>query len=237
MNSVKKTVVTSVILTLVALAIGVAAFAPERAVTISASGGYSAIYNGDRNSKTVAFAVNVYENADMVLKMADLLKNARFSATFFVGGCWADDNIETIKTLIEEGFEIGNHGYYHKDHKKLSYDRNLSEIKDCGNLVKSATGYEIKLFAPPSGSFGKETLAAAENLGYKTIMWSKDTIDWRDGDKSVVVKRATKNLTAGDIILMHPKAVTVSALPEIINAVKAAGLNAVTVGECINAAA
>ena len=68
-------------------------------------------------------------------------------------------------------------------------------------------------------------------------MWSKDTIDWRDSDKGVVIKRATKNLTAGDIVLMHPKAVTVSALPEIINAVKAAGLNAVTVGECINAAA
>ena len=102
MNSVKKTVVPSVILTLVALAIGVAAFAPERAVTISASGGYSAIYNGDRNSKNVAFAVNVYENADIVLKMADLLKNTTLLSTFLFRGCLTDDNIETIKTHIKE---------------------------------------------------------------------------------------------------------------------------------------
>lgn len=220
-----------------AILIGVAAFAPERAVTISVSGGYSAIYNGDRNSKTVAFAVNVYENADIVLKMAKTLKGAGFTATFFVGGCWADDNIETVKTLIEAGYEIGNHGYFHKDHKKLNYDGNLREISDCGNLIKTAVGYDMKLFAPPSGSFGKDTLGAAENLGYKTVMWSKDTIDWRDGDKATIIRRATKNLTAGDIILMHPESVTLSALPEIINGVKAAGLSAVTVSECINAAA
>lgn len=237
MKKVKRTVITSVILSVAAILTGVAAFAPERAVTISAGGGYAAIYNGDRNSKSVAFAVNVYENADTVLKIAETLKGEGFMATFFVGGCWADDNIETIKTLIEQGFEIGNHGYYHKDHKKLGYDGNFREISDCGNLIKSAVGYDMKLFAPPSGAFGKDTLSAAENLGYKTIMWSKDTIDWRDGDKAVIIKRATKNLTAGDIILMHPKTVTLSALPEIIRAVKAAGLNAVTVSECIAAAA
>lgn len=235
MNSIKNTIISSVILTIVALAIGVAAFAPDRAVTISARGGYTPIYNGDRNCKSVAFAINVYENEEIVLKMANTLKNAGFNATFFVGGCWADDNIETIKTLIEGGFEIGNHGYYHKDHKKLTYDGNLREIKDCGNVVKSNTGYELKLFAPPSGSYGKDTLSAAESLGYKTIMWSKDTIDWRDNDKGIIIKRATKNLTAGDIVLMHPKAITLSALPEIIKTVKAMGLSAVTVSECINA--
>ncbi|MBO5712719.1 MAG: hypothetical protein J6R88_00750, partial [Clostridia bacterium] len=69
---------------------------------------------------------------------------------------------------------------------------------------------------------------------YQTIMWSKDTIDWRDNDVSLIVKRATKDISAGDIILMHPKPHTLKALNEIIKNIKSAKLNAVTVSECAN---
>ena len=27
------------------------------------------------------------------------------------------------------------------------------------------------------------------DLGYKVIMWSKDTIDWRDSDENLLIKR------------------------------------------------
>jgi peptidoglycan/xylan/chitin deacetylase (PgdA/CDA1 family) len=77
-------------------------------------------------------------------------------------------------------------------------------------------GIDMKLFAPPSGSFGKTTLKQAEALGYTTIMWSKDTIDWRDHDTEKIYNRATKNLEGGDLILMHPTKNTVEALDRII---------------------
>ena len=92
----------------------------------------------------------------------------------------------------------------------------------------------MKLFAPPSGSFSTTTLKAAEKLGYKTIMWTKDTIDWRDSDIETLFNRATKNLSAGDFILMHPKEHTAVVLNRILNYLNKIGLKAITVSDCLS---
>ena len=89
----------------------------------------------------------------------------------------------------------------------------------------------MKYFMPPSGSYGSQTLEAAENLGYTTIMWSKDTIDWRDKDSNLIFKRATKNIQNGDIVLMHPTECTKNALNDIIIAYKNSGINIVPISE------
>ena len=193
------------------------------------------IYNGNRESNSVSLMFNVYENTKVVNGILDELKNQGVKATFFVGGCWADDNGETLKRIINEGHEIGNHGYFHKDHKKLSADANRQEIYLTGEIVKALSGAKPTLFAPPSGSFSNTTLQVADELGYKVIMWSKDTIDWRDSDKNLIVSRATKNLESGDFILMHPKEHTLSALPSIIEKIKGAGFNFYTVSQNLSA--
>ena len=90
----------------------------------------------------------------------------------------------------------------------------------------------MTLFAPPSGSYSKTTLEVCSSLNYKTIMWSKDTIDWRDSDINLIVKRATKNVTNGDLILMHPKSHTLNALDQIIKIYEEKNLQLVTVSQC-----
>ena len=93
----------------------------------------------------------------------------------------------------------------------------------------------MTLFAPPSGSFGKTTLAQAEALGYNTIMWTRDTIDWRDHDTEKIYNRAIKNLQGGDLILMHPTQNTVEALDRIIKYAKANNLQIAKVSEVLRA--
>ena len=64
-------------------------------------------------------------------------------------------------------------------------------------------------------------------------MWSRDTIDWRDKDVNTVVSRATKNLKAGEFVLMHPKDWTVQALPEILKYIRENGLKPATVTDLL----
>ena len=109
----------------------------------------------------------------------------------------------------------------------------MQEIEYNHKLIKGLIGVDMKLFMPPSGSYGLQTLEAAEKLGYTTIMWSKDTIDWRDNDTNLIIKRATKNMQNGDIILMHPTQCTKDALKSIVLAYKDAGFNLVTVSQNI----
>lgn len=201
---------------------------------IVASTGYKAIYRGNENNKNVTLCINVYWGTEYLVDMLETLKEENVKTTFFVGGQWVGENTELLKQMYNDGHEIANHGFVHKDHKLISYERNIQEIEYNHKLVKSTIGYDMNLFMPPSGSYGTQTLEAAEKLGYKTIMWSKDTIDWRDKDASLIYSRATKNMQNGDLILMHPTEKTREALKDIITAYKNAGFSLVTVSENIS---
>ena len=195
--------------------------------------GNFAIYKGKDNIGAAALTFNVYEGADIVREIMDILRNYAVKATFFIGGVWAEDNAEVIKEISANGYELGCHGYLHKDHAKLSLEQNKEEIVKTNRLIKEYTGKTVILFAPPSGSFGENTISACRALGQKMILWTKDTIDWRDKDVALLVKRATKNPSSGDIILMHPKPQTVTALPQIIQSYLAKGLSLLTISEVI----
>ena len=231
----KITLFTNVLLVAAFTAVFAVSFFPQNALPIYGGTNLSAIYNGVRGTNRVSFMFNVYESAETVEKIADLLDERGVKATFFVGGCWADDNEKTLNRLVKSGHEIANHGYFHKDHGALDYEKNREEIYLTGVIVKAFCGVSPTLFAPPSGSFSDITLQAATDLGYRVVMWSKDTIDWRDNDRAKIVSRATKNLTGGDLILMHPKSHTLAALPEIIDYCFAHGFEIVKVSENISA--
>ncbi len=200
---------------------------------IVSSTGYSAIYRGNEQNKNASLMINVYWGTEYIEPMLKVLKDKNVKTTFFVGGYWVAQNEELLSKIVEDGHEIANHGYYHKDQGNFGLERNLEEIKMNHTLVKQTCGVEMNLFAPPSGSYNSSTLQAAEKLGYKTIMWSKDTIDWRDKNADLIFSRATKNMQNGDLILMHPTKCTFEALEKIIDAYQNAGFTLTTVSQTI----
>ena len=175
----------------------------------------------------------MYESTENVLSILDTLDEYEATATFFIGGSWADDNVDCVREIFRRGHELGSHGYFHKDHSKMSYDANLEEIRPSVKLLEMICGQKIELFAPPSGAFCENTLSACAFLNMKVIMWSRDTIDWRDKDENLIYTRATDELKAGEFILMHPKDVTVKTLPKILNYIRENGLKTETVSQIL----
>lgn len=191
------------------------------------------IYNGNRGSNKVSLMINVYWGTEYIEDMLDVLDSYNTKTTFFVGGTWAEKEPEILQEIVSRGHEIASHGYFHKDHEYLSYDQNYDEIKANHALIKALTGLEMNLFAPPSGSFNKSTISSAKDLGYKVIMWSKDTIDWRDKDANTIFSRATSEIKGGDLILAHPTECTLKALPLILEYYKLNNLVCTTVSDCL----
>ena len=191
-------------------------------------------YNGDTTSKNISLMINVYWGTEYMDDMLTTLKDKNVKTTFFIGGTWAVMQEDMLKKIKEEGHELANHGYHHKDHNALSEQDNLNEISSTHKIVKGLTGEEMTLFAPPSGAYNKVTVSVAESLGYKTIMWTRDTIDWRDHDANLIYKRAIKNAKGGDLILMHPTKETAEALPQIIDYFQQNGFNLVPVSTNIS---
>ena len=221
----------NLILGVLALSVGILCLSPH-GNGISTKGAQSQIYrSADEEAKGISLMFNVYMNTEDVYKILDILKDFDAKATFFIGGCWADDNVECLRAIFNAGHELGNHGYFHKDHSKLNFAENQKEILTCNRFIELSVGVTPTLFAPPSGAYSNATLSASEMLKMKTILWSKDTIDWRDHDASKIYSRATKNVKKGDFILMHPTTETAEALDDILSYYNQLGIKAVTVSE------
>ena len=232
-HTIRMKLATNVVLSVLVLSFGALCLAPMEE-SVSAQTEKINIYRqAGENAQGVSLMFNVYWGTEEVYRILDILQTHEAKATFFIGGCWADDNVECLRDIYAAGHEIGNHGYFHKDHDKLDLLNNQKEIAECNRFIELAIGTPPMLFAPPSGAYNEQTLQAANTLGMTTILWSKDTIDWRDKNAAIIYTRATKGVQIGDFILMHPMKEPADALEDILKFYKANGLETVTVSQNI----
>ncbi len=228
--------IASIIIAFTVVCVGLVAILGQTGTAYTATSNIvkGVYYSGDEESNNVSLMINVYWGDEYINDMLDILKEKNVQATFFLGGTWATNNEETILRMVEDGHELANHGYSHKDCDKLSKEQVTDEITKTHKIVKSYTGKDMTLFMPASGAYDEATVEVASSLKYKTIMWSKDTIDWRDQDKNLIVQRATKDGKGGDLILMHPTLETKNALSEIIEYYQYNNFSLTTVSKNIN---
>ena len=191
-------------------------------------------YKGSREEKIVAFTCNIDWGNEYIDEMLKIFADKDIKITFFPTGRWSENNREVLSKIHEEGHEIGNHGYKHLDYDKLDYKANFEQINTAHTIIEEIIQDSPKYFAPPSGGFNEYTIQAAEDLGYQTILWSVDTIDWRDDShRDLIVKRVVENIHNSAIVLMHPTAETNKALPIIIKTLYENGYRIGTISDVI----
>lgn len=230
-NSIlKMKIVSNIILGVMVLSVGSLCLSPTDGVPVDGEG-VQPYYSAGQEGKGVSLMFNVYDGTEEVYQILSVLEKYAAKVTFFIGGCWADDNVQCLQNIYAKGHEIGNHGYFHKEHTKITVEQNQREITACNRLIELSVGIKPTFFAPPSGSYNQNTLAACKTLSMKMILWNKDTIDWRDKNAALIYERATKNIRCGDFVLMHPTKETADALEDILKYYQKHSLKTVTVSE------
>ncbi|MDW7675871.1 MAG: polysaccharide deacetylase, partial [Bacillota bacterium] len=106
-------------------------------------------------------------------------------------------------------------------------------IQKTETAIEGVIGVKTNLYAPAYGEKKDHVVEAASKIGYKTIYWSLDTIDWQKPKPATIVERIVPRAFNGAIVLMHPTENTVLALPEIIHKLKEQGYSFLTVTEII----
>lgn len=195
---------------------------------------YEPLYQGDSNKKEIAITCNVVWGEEFIPQMLEILRENNVKITFNVGGDWAGKFPNLTKALADGKHELGNHGYSHPHPAQISYDKNVEEIIKTQEAIYKAAKVKTNLFAPPYGEFNQKVLWAAGEHGYRTILWSIDTIDWQRPQPEVIVQRVLQKAHNGGIILMHPTAPTVKALPTMLKELKKRGYKLVTVTELLD---
>lgn len=192
------------------------------------------IFHGNVEQNKVAFVCNVFWGEEFLPDMLKTLEDNNVHITFFIGGTWAKENPDLLKNIAERGHELANHSYNHPHPNTLSKNKNKEQILKAETIIQEITGVKTSLYAPPYGEYNDVVLNAAQELEYKTIMWSIDTIDWKRPPADVVKSRVLKKIHNGAIVLMHPTESTQKALPELLKELHEKGYTITTVSDVIN---
>ena len=195
---------------------------------------YSCYYvdkkHGDASDKKVVYLTfdAGYENGN-VEKILDILSDKNVTGAFFVLKNLVVKNTSLVTRMKDEGHLVCNHTAMHSDISKAeSIEEFRVDVENLENVYRQYTGREIdKFFRPPEGRFSENALKFAQQMGYKTVLWSLAYADWDNQNQpqpKQAVKKIMDNIHNGAIILLHPTSDTnVQILGEIIDTLQAQG--------------
>ncbi|MGZ3871435.1 MAG: glycosyltransferase [Mucilaginibacter sp.] len=184
---------------------------------------------------------------DYTPRILDILKREKVPAAFFVVGSMAEKNISILRREYEDGYEIGNHTFFHPDISTISIQRVNLELNATRKLIESVTGRSTILFRPPFNADAEpqtlaEVIPVAESRkqSYITIGESIDPWDWQPGvTADSIIARVMRQKDAGSMLLLHDaggdtREETVKALPEIIHFFKSHGYQFTTIADVLH---
>lgn len=208
---------------------------PERlAAVVTQSERLVPIYYVDTKEKKVAISFDASWGAERTQQILDTLKEYEIKTTFFLTGFWVEDYPEYVKLIAEEGHELGNHTFSHPHLNSLTSEQIREELQKLEQIIKETSGQKPTLFRPPFGEYNNEVIRVADELGYKTIQWSIDSLDWQNLSKEELTNRVTSRAHKGAIILFHNNGLyTADALPGIIDYFHKHGYQIVPISELI----
>jgi peptidoglycan/xylan/chitin deacetylase (PgdA/CDA1 family) len=187
----------------------------------------------DPGKPMVALTFDDGPHPKYTLEIAEALKKNGAVATFFVLGSRAEKYKSTITAITENGNEIGNHTYSHRELTELKNAEIFSEINKTADILEAITGSKPIITRPTYGSMNKNVRLYA---GSPLILWSVDTLDWKSRNKKEIVHKTLSTVKDGDIILMHDiYKTTAEAAVEIIGELRARGYQMVTINQLYQA--
>ncbi len=192
--------------------------------------------------KKVAITIDDAWNPVTVKKALDVLSLKNAKATFFPAGAMADANKLNLIRAVGSGIELGNHTDTHGWLTQMSETQISNEMNTWQKKIDLALGqhYETTWFRPPfMAGFSSQTKTAevttrvAKQKGMKIALWNVDPFFGisEKADAPAVTKFIVSRASAGSIILLHFTREHIAALPDIIDGLRAKGLEPVTLSE------
>jgi peptidoglycan/xylan/chitin deacetylase (PgdA/CDA1 family) len=168
-----------------------------------------------------------------------VLEEAGAQATFFVVGEQVERAPSKLREIISCGHEVSVHCYRHLNHRQLTPDQVVEDMRRARVIIEETAECSTELFRPPYGCFSLASWLEAGRQGWERVLWTRDSRDW---DAQATPQSIVDNLgrpKAGEIFLMHDSDRygtpgswhnTLKALPIILESVSALGLVARPVG-------
>ncbi|MCS7102133.1 MAG: polysaccharide deacetylase family protein [Burkholderiaceae bacterium] len=176
-------------------------------------------------------------------RVLDLLDAYGARASFFCIGHRARQHPALVREIVARGHRVENHGDAHsKLFAAYGYRRMRADIEAAQRALADITGQPPRFFRPLGGLRSPLLDPVLARLGLRLATWTRRGFDSVSPDPRRVLRRLTRRLAAGDILLLHdgfaartPDAMPVSlaVLPPLLVALRQAGLQSVPLADAV----
>ena len=189
----------------------------------------------------VAITIDDGPDPEITPQVLRILRERGARATFFCIGERANAHADLCREIIAAGHDIENHGQRHRTLTALCGPRGWQrEIVDAQRVLERVTGRAPIFFRPIAGLRNPFLEPLLQQLGMRLVSWTRRGYDTRADEPARVYEKLTRNLTGGEILLLHDGNAAHSAngtpiildvLPRLLDELARRSLNTVTLRE------
>lgn len=188
--------------------------------------------------REIALTIDDGPDPDVTPRVLEILARENIAVTFFCIGERAQQYAALCREIVQRGHAVENHSQRHPyTFSMWGYRRMRDEISAAQKTFFAITGIAPKFFRAPAGLRNLFLDLALAHSDLQLAAWTRRGFDTQCNDPDLVLQRLIRNLSAGDILLLHDghaarmqngEPVIVAVLPKLLAAIRAAGLTPVT---------
>ncbi|MBL0728433.1 polysaccharide deacetylase family protein [Piscinibacter sp. HJYY11] len=188
--------------------------------------------------REVAVTIDDGPDPQVTPRVLDLLDAHGAKATFFCIAEQAARHPQLVREIIARGHSVQNHSHRHSHTFSLLGPQAFArEIRQSQEALAQLTGRRPAYFRAPAGLRNLFLAPVLAEHGLQLVSWTRRGFDTARRDPAGVLRRLTRGLAAGDILLLHDRGSAVAAsgrpvvlevLPPLLQTLQHMNLKAVT---------
>ncbi len=192
-------------------------------------------WRGEQDSKQIALTFDDGPVPGATESILQILKAYNTPAAFFCIGRKVKEHQRLVQSIHDAGHLVCNHSYWHKFSFDLQSSAKIShELTETDRAIHGTIGFRPAFFRPPYGVTNPMVATAIARGRYVTIGWSIRSLDTVIRSRKRIMRRITRLIKSGDIILLHDHGfATQDILPELIEYIASVGLKIVRIDELV----
>jgi peptidoglycan/xylan/chitin deacetylase (PgdA/CDA1 family) len=190
-------------------------------------------------------ALTIDDGPDPIVtpQVLDLLQRHGAHVSFFCVGEKLARHPNLAREISERGHSVENHSQHHRAYFSLLGPQGMErEILAAQNLFTKITGKVPQFFRAPAGLRNPFLDFVLAKHDLRLASWTRRGFDTVNGNAARVLSILTRNLAAGDILLLHDgnaartaagSPLILEVLPPLLEAISRAGLHTVTLPQAL----
>ncbi|MES2099875.1 MAG: polysaccharide deacetylase family protein [Pseudomonadota bacterium] len=188
--------------------------------------------------REIALTIDDGPDPSITPAVLDLLDAHHTRATFFCIARHAEQHATLCREIVRRGHSVQNHSFDHAHTFSLLGPRAIRrELVRAQDTLAQITGQRPRYFRAPAGLRNLFLAPVLHELDLQLVAWTRRGFDTVRRDPADVLARLTRELAAGDILLLHDhhtaraangRPVTLEVLPALLQRFERDGLHAVT---------